>query len=83
MDCSTPGFPVLHHLQELAQTHAHQEGMCFCWVLMFASDGCLGLSSGMTDEGWCWWRAKGGGPGAGGEEGLQQELREECETWVA
>ena len=50
---------------------------------MFASDGCLGLSSGMTDEGWCWWRAKGGGPGAGGEEGLQQELREECETWVA
>ena len=23
MDCSTPGFPVLHHLPELAQTHAH------------------------------------------------------------
>ena len=23
MDCSTPGFPVLHHLQELAQTHVH------------------------------------------------------------
>ena len=23
MDCSTPGFPVLHHLSELAQTHAH------------------------------------------------------------
>ena len=23
MDCSTPGFPVLHHLFELAQTHAH------------------------------------------------------------
>ena len=23
MDCSTPGFPVLHHLLELAQTHAH------------------------------------------------------------
>ena len=22
-DCSTPGFPVLHHLLELAQTHAH------------------------------------------------------------
>ena len=22
MDCSTPGFPVLHHLPELAQTHA-------------------------------------------------------------
>ena len=23
MDCSTPGFPVLHHLQELAQPHVH------------------------------------------------------------
>ena len=23
-DCSTPGFPVLHHLQELAQTHVHR-----------------------------------------------------------
>ena len=23
MDCSTPGFPVLHHLLELAQAHVH------------------------------------------------------------
>ena len=23
MDCSTPGFPVLHYLQEFAQTHIH------------------------------------------------------------
>ena len=23
MDCNTPGFPVLHHLSELAQTHVH------------------------------------------------------------
>ena len=23
MDCNTPGFPVLHHLLELSQTHAH------------------------------------------------------------
>ena len=23
MDCSTPGFPVLHHLPELVQTHGH------------------------------------------------------------
>ena len=23
MDCSTPGFPDLHHLLELAQTHVH------------------------------------------------------------
>ena len=24
MDCSTPGFPVLYHFPELAQTHVHQ-----------------------------------------------------------
>ena len=24
MDCSTPGFPVLHHLPEFAQSHVHQ-----------------------------------------------------------
>ena len=23
MDCSMPGFPVLHHLPEFAQTHVH------------------------------------------------------------
>ena len=23
MDCSTPGFPVLRHLPEFAQTHVH------------------------------------------------------------
>ena len=26
MDCSTPGFPVFHHLPELAQTHVHWVG---------------------------------------------------------
>ena len=26
MDCNTPGFPVLHHLLELAQTHVHWVG---------------------------------------------------------
>ena len=26
MDCSTPGFPVLHHLPELAHTHVHPVG---------------------------------------------------------
>ena len=26
MDYSTPGFSVLHHLPELAQTHVHQVG---------------------------------------------------------
>ena len=24
MDCSPPGFPVLHHLAELAQIHVHR-----------------------------------------------------------
>ena len=27
MDCSTPGFPVHHHLPELAQTHVHKSVM--------------------------------------------------------
>ena len=26
MDCSTPGFPVLHQLPELAQTHVYRAG---------------------------------------------------------
>ena len=26
MDCSTPGFPVHHQFQELAQTHVHRLG---------------------------------------------------------
>ena len=26
IDCSTPGFPVQHHLSELAQTHVHWVG---------------------------------------------------------
>ena len=26
MDCSTPGWPVLHHLPEFAQTHVHRVG---------------------------------------------------------
>ena len=26
MDCSMPGFPVLHHLSKLAQTHVHWVG---------------------------------------------------------
>ena len=28
MDCSTPGFPVLHHLLELAQAHVHPVWWC-------------------------------------------------------
>ena len=29
MDCSMPGFPVLHHLPEFAQTHVHWLGDAF------------------------------------------------------
>ena len=29
MDCSTPGFPVHHQLQDLAQTHVHRVGKIF------------------------------------------------------
>ena len=40
MDCSTPGFPVLRHLPELAQTHVHWVGDAIqliaygeqCWI---------------------------------------------------
>ena len=34
VDCRTPGFPVLHHLPELAQTHVHWVGdECNCAVV--------------------------------------------------
>jgi len=42
MDCSTPGFPVLHHLLELAQTHVH-------WV----GDGHLTISSSVIPSSSC------------------------------
>ena len=41
MDCSMPGFPVLHHLLELAQTCVHWVGDAFqpyinIWYLLFS-----------------------------------------------
>ena len=30
MDCSTPGFPVLHHLPELTQIHVQWVCVCMC-----------------------------------------------------
>ena len=36
MDCSMPGFPVLHHLPELAQTHVHgvsDANLSHCYIL--------------------------------------------------
>ena len=42
MDCSTPGFPVLHHLLKLAQTHVHRVGdaiqhLVLCHLLLLPS----------------------------------------------
>ena len=37
MDCSTPGFPVLHHLPELAQTHVHRVVMPSSHVILCRS----------------------------------------------
>ena len=35
MDCSMPGFPVLHHLPKLAQTHVHWvSDVIFCCPLL-------------------------------------------------
>ena len=38
MDCSTPGFPVLHHLSEVAQTHWEKEMATHCSMLMMPSN---------------------------------------------
>ena len=61
MDCSTPGFPGLHHLPELAQTHVHWVGdaiqpshpvipFSFC-LQSFPASGCFLMS---------WFLASGG-----------------------
>ena len=35
MDCSTPDFPVLHHLPKLAQTHVHWVVMPFSHLILW------------------------------------------------
>ena len=37
MDCSTPSFPVLHHLSEFAQTHVHCHPNILSSVVPFSS----------------------------------------------
>ena len=46
MDCSMPGFPVLHHLSELAQIHVHGVGDAIkpSYPLSFPSPLALKLS---------------------------------------
>ena len=46
MHCSTPGFPVLHHLLEFAQTHVHRvsDAIQSCRPLLPPSSPALSLS---------------------------------------
>ena len=37
MDCSMPGFPVLHHLSEFSQTYVHWVGALLCLLSIFPS----------------------------------------------
>ena len=53
MDCSTPGFPVLHHLLELTETHVHGKHMKkqrHYFANKGPSSQCYGF------ELWCWRR---------------------------
>ena len=55
MDCSTPGLPVLHHLLEFAQVHAHRSSNTLAtW--------CKELTHWKRP--WCWERLKAGGEGS-------------------
>ena len=53
MDCSTPGFPVLYHLPELAQTHVHWVGDAI-WSSVTPFSSCLQsfLASGSFPMSW-------------------------------
>ena len=62
MDCSMPGFPVLHYLPEFAQTHVHWVGDAiqqshplsfpFSYCLQsFPESGCLPMSQLFTSGG--------------------------------
>ena len=46
MDCNMPGFPVLHHLPEFAQTHVHwvSDAIQPCYPLLLPSPPALSLS---------------------------------------
>ena len=62
MDCSKPGFPVLHHLPEFAQTHIHRVGdaiqpsrpvVPFSSCLQsFPASGAFPVSQFFTSGGW-------------------------------
>ena len=52
MNCSTPGFPVLHHHPELAQTHVHwvRDAIQTSCPLPSPSPSALSLSQGLCNE---------------------------------
>ena len=53
MDCSTPGFPVLHYLQEFAQTKAMAPHSCtLAWKVRWTEEpGGLHYPGGVTRAG--------------------------------
>ena len=59
MDCSTPGFPIVHYLPEFAQTHAHWIGdtlqlshpLSFPSLLRFSASGSFPMSHFLASGG--------------------------------
>ena len=51
MDCSTPGFPVLHYLPEFAQTHVHWVGDIIKSSHLLSSPSLPALSLNVREEG--------------------------------
>ena len=51
LDCSTPGFPVPHHLPEFAQVHVHciSDAVQPSHPLMLSSPSALNLSQNRSD----------------------------------
>ena len=62
MDCSMPGFPVIHRLPEFAQTHAHWVGDAIqqSHPLSLPSPPALSLSQHQGLVPMSWWFASGG-----------------------
>ena len=62
MNCSMPGFPVLHHLPEFAQTHVQLSQWCypiisssaalFSWPQSFPASGSFPVSRLLPSGGW-------------------------------
>ena len=59
MDCSTPGFPVHHHLMQLAQTHVYWVGDTIQPSHLFSSSHVwmweLDYKESWAPKNWCFW----------------------------